>query len=269
MAPSPARGKPPSKRPCPSAGPLSSQPQCVRKGPQTLHDLWCPALVPTRTSNPNPLYPVTILSPSVLYYGGERQKAKSPIRKNPPRPISLDESSSSSVDLRRPSFSSLAGIARTPQSDPPPLTPQAPFSCGPSGPPAPGHPCVPQCMQSVPTRFPQAPSGTDIMLSFGTINLGGNITIERFSSTLTSLQAVFSPLPLFLALTEFRPQGPPVRFSRLALQCGYHLLFNARHPCVTNFPTQCANAWQKSMGSTPHPNKGTPPLHGRTPSAFC
>ena len=69
-----------------------------------------------------------------------------------------------------------------------------------------------------------------IALSFSTANCGGCITEERFASLLNSLCQQTPDLPLFIALSEFRPQGPSPRFERLALQYKYHLLFDAPDP---------------------------------------
>lgn len=83
---------------------------------------------------------------------------------------------------------------------------------------------VPQCSRS---HTPATSMAKDIPLSFGTLNAGGSVCLERFGSILSSLSLLPNPMPLFLALVEFRPLGPPQRFLRLALSHGYHLVFDA------------------------------------------
>ena len=114
--------------------------------------------------------------------------------------------------------------------------PDAAAPC-PSPPPMPDLPAlqpqrVLQCAGLSPSpTSPSDPSGgAPVSLSFGTINLGGNICHDRFYTALSSLQSALGPLPHFLALSEFRPQGEPTKFVRIALQYGFHLLFDAPDP---------------------------------------
>ena len=83
-----------------------------------------------------------------------------------------------------------------------------------------GPGCVPQRSQTHPSKVPTCP----IPLSFGTINTGGAMSPERFRQMLDSLPSLLTTVPLFIALVEFRPQGHPLR---VALEHGYHLLFDA------------------------------------------
>ena len=81
-----------------------------------------------------------------------------------------------------------------------------------------------------PTPIAATPPLVDQPLLFMTINTGGDISLQRFQLLLTSILQQSPAPPLAISLTEFRPCGPALRFTRAAAQCSYHLLYDAPGP---------------------------------------